>query len=103
MLRGPTITESSNPAKRNTHPERDKPCKDVLTRSLLATYMLSDTMTLPIQMLLTYDPATNPLNNNEWAFPLFECIHIAGFALSIGTIAIVDLRLLGMGMRRQSA
>jgi len=53
--------------------------------------------------MLVYDPATNPLNNNEWAFPLTEIIHIAGFALSIGTIAIVDLRLLGMGMRRQSA
>jgi uncharacterized membrane protein len=48
-----------------------------------------------------YDPATNPLNNNEWSFPLLECIHIAGFALSIGTIAIVDLRMLGLAMRSQ--
>jgi hypothetical protein len=47
-------------------------------------------------MLLAYDPTTNPLNNNEWSFPLLECIHIAGFTLSIGTIAIVDLRLLGL-------
>ena len=54
-------------------------------------------------MLLVYDPATNPLNNNEWAFPLFECIHIAAFAMSVGTIAIVDLRLLGLGMRHQTA
>jgi len=51
--------------------------------------------------MLAYDPATNPLNNNEWAFPLTEIIHIAGFAVAIGTIAIVDLRLLGMGMRHQ--
>jgi hypothetical protein len=48
-----------------------------------------------------YDPATNPLNNNEWSFPLLECIHIAGFALSIGTIALVDLRMLGLAMRSQ--
>ena len=54
-------------------------------------------------MLLAYDPATNPLNTNEWAFPLFECIHIASFAMSVGTIALVDLRLLGLGMRRQTA
>ena len=54
-------------------------------------------------MFLTYDPATNPLNNNEWAFPLFECIHIAAFAMSVGTIAVVDLRLLGLGMRHQTA
>jgi len=50
-----------------------------------------------------YDPATNPLNNNEWAFPLLECIHIAGFALSIGTIALVDLRMLGLALRRESS
>ena len=48
-----------------------------------------------------YDPSTNPLNNNEWSFPLLECIHIAGFALSIGTIALVDLRMLGLAMRSQ--
>ena len=54
-------------------------------------------------MFLAYDPATNPLNNNEWSFPLFECIHIAAFAMSVGTIAIVDLRLLGLGMRHQTA
>lgn len=52
-------------------------------------------------LMLVYDPATNPLNQNEWAFPLLEIIHIAGFALSIGTIALVDLRLLGLAMLRQ--
>jgi hypothetical protein len=52
--------------------------------------------------MLAYDPATNPLNNNEWSFPLLEIIHIAGFALSIGTIAVVDLRLLGLGLMRKS-
>lgn len=50
-----------------------------------------------------YDPATNPLNNNEWAFPLLECIHIAGFTLSIGTIALVDLRMLGLALKGQPA
>jgi hypothetical protein len=53
---------------------------------------------LPIQ----YDPSTNPLNNNEWSFPVFECIHIAMFAMSVGTIAIVDFRLLGLTLQRQS-
>jgi len=53
--------------------------------------------------MLAYDPSTNPLNNNEWSFPLLEIIHIASFAVAIGTIAIVDLRLLGIGMRRQSS
>ncbi len=44
----------------------------------------------------------NPLNASPLAFPVLECIHIVGFAFSIGTIAIVDLRLLNIGMRHQT-
>ena len=44
----------------------------------------------------------NPLNASPLAFPILECIHIVGFAVSIGTIAIVDFRLLGIGMRRET-
>jgi hypothetical protein len=52
-------------------------------------------------MLLIQEQA-NPLNDATWLFPALECWHILGFALSIGTIAIVDFRMLGLGMRRQS-
>lgn len=52
-------------------------------------------------MQIPYDPATNPLNNNEWSFPLLEVIHIVGFAIALGTIFMVDLRLMGIGMKRQ--
>jgi hypothetical protein len=51
---------------------------------------------------LNYDPANYPLNQNEWSFPVCEVFHIAGFALLIGTIFMVDLRLMGLGMKRQS-
>jgi hypothetical protein len=51
-------------------------------------------------MIFAYDPTTNPLNNNEWSFPLLECIHIAGFTLSIGTIAIVDFGLVGLSRQK---
>jgi hypothetical protein len=44
----------------------------------------------------------NPLNSSPLAFPILECIHIVGFALSIGTIAIVDFRLLNFVMVRQT-
>ncbi|HZL56579.1 MAG TPA: DUF6644 family protein [Bryobacteraceae bacterium] len=54
-------------------------------------------------MFLAYDPATNPLNTNEWAFPLCECFHLAALAFSIGTISMVDLRLLGAGVTERSA
>jgi hypothetical protein len=47
--------------------------------------------------------AANPLEDVDWLFPLMECLHIAGFALSIGTIAVVDFCVLGAGPRRQYA
>lgn len=52
---------------------------------------------------LTTSPWANAMNGPEWAFPVVQSIHFIGFALSIGTIAIVDLRLLGLAMRRQTA
>jgi hypothetical protein len=54
-----------------------------------------------MQIQIPYDPATNPLNNNEWSFPLLEIIHIIGFAIAMGTIFLVDLRLFGVGLRRR--
>ncbi len=43
------------------------------------------------------------LNNTEWAFPLAECIHIGGFAIGVGTIALVDFRMLNLGLRQVTA
>ena len=45
----------------------------------------------------------NPLEESEWLFPVVECFHILGFALSAGTIAIVDFCLLGAGPKREYA
>jgi hypothetical protein len=36
------------------------------------------------------------INGSEWLFPVIESIHITGLAVLIGTIAIVDFRLLGL-------
>jgi hypothetical protein len=44
----------------------------------------------------------NPLNESAFTFPILECIHIVGFSLSIGTVALVDFRLLDIGMRHQT-
>jgi hypothetical protein len=44
----------------------------------------------------------NPLNSSEWSFPILECFHILGFAVAIGTVAVVDFRLLGLAMRQQT-
>ncbi len=53
--------------------------------------------------MLIYDLNANPLNSNEWAFPLTECFHITSFALSIGTIVLVDLRMLGLALKNHTA
>src|SRR5215471_15562347 len=52
---------------------------------------------------LTTTPWAKAMISAEWVFPTVQSLHFIGFALSIGTIAIVDLRLLGWGMRRQTA
>ncbi len=44
----------------------------------------------------------NPLNSSPLVFPVLECIHIIGFAFSVGTAAIVNFRLLGIGMTDRS-
>jgi hypothetical protein len=37
-----------------------------------------------------------------WVFAIIETIHIIGLTLLLGTIVIVDFRLLGLGMRKQT-
>lgn len=39
------------------------------------------------------------INDSEWLFPLIESVHISGLAVLIGTVAIVDFRLLGLVFR----
>jgi hypothetical protein len=41
------------------------------------------------------------INRSEWLFPVIESIHITGLAVLIGTIAIVDFRLLGLVLPNQ--
>ena len=50
-----------------------------------------------------YDTSTNFLNVHEWAYGVTEIVHILSLAVGIGLIALVDLRLLGVGIERVSA
>jgi hypothetical protein len=45
-----------------------------------------------------YDTSANFLNVHEWAYGLTEVAHILSLAVCIGLIALVDLRLLGVGL-----
>jgi hypothetical protein len=38
---------------------------------------------------------------SQYAYPLVESVHVLGLALSVGLLAIADLRLIGAVMRRQ--
>ena len=51
---------------------------------------------------LVNSPWSHAINSYEWVFPAVQSLHFIGFAMSIGTIAMVDFRLLGLGMRGQS-
>lgn len=52
--------------------------------------------------MLIQNAVADALNNTEWAFPLAECIHIGGFAVGVGSIALVDLRMLNLGLRKET-
>jgi hypothetical protein len=41
------------------------------------------------------------IQESSWAFPAIETVHVIALALVIGTIAIVDLRLLGLASRQR--
>ena len=49
--------------------------------------------------MLLQNAIADALNNTEWAFPLAECVHIGGFAVGIGSIVLVDFRMLNLGLR----
>ena len=46
---------------------------------------------------LVNSPWSRAMNSAEWVFPAVQSLHFIGFAMSIGTIAMVDVRLLGFG------
>jgi len=44
-----------------------------------------------------------PVRTSLWLYPFIQLIHFGGLSLWIGTSAAVDLRLMGLGRRRQTA
>lgn len=47
-------------------------------------------------------PWATAIGESDVAFPILESVHVIGIALVLGTIAIVDLRLLGHAAHRRS-
>lgn len=53
--------------------------------------------------MLLQNAVADALNNTEWAFPLAECFHIGGFAVAVGSIVVVDFRMLELGLKKETA
>ena len=51
---------------------------------------------------LQQTPVSVSIRESVWVFPILDAVHCAGIFLVAGTIVVVDLRLLGFGLRRQT-
>jgi hypothetical protein len=60
-------------------------------------------MTL-LQLFKWFDatPISLVIRNSTYIFPVVEVLHLFGLTLLLGTITVIDMRMLGVGMRRQS-
>jgi hypothetical protein len=43
------------------------------------------------------------IRNSEYAFPMIEFVHLAALAVIGGAVLVVDMRLLGLGLKKTSA
>jgi hypothetical protein len=43
----------------------------------------------------------NAIRNSLWLFPVIESVHLLGLAVIGGALLVVDLRLIGLGLRAQ--
>lgn len=48
-------------------------------------------------------PLGTTITESEWMFPTIETVHVLALTLVVGTVAMVDLRLLGVSSRRLGA
>jgi uncharacterized membrane protein len=60
---------------------------------------------MPVDTFLKSIEATNfatTIRDSIWMFPIIESIHVISFTLVVGTIGIIDLRLLGVASAQRS-
>jgi hypothetical protein len=56
---------------------------------------------LPLFQWLEATRLGTVVRESLWLFPVIECIHLLGLSLLGGAVLVVDLRLLGLGLRSQ--
>ena len=59
-----------------------------------------DLTALALQVEAT--PLSLAIAESDWLFPALESAHVAALALVVGSISIVDLRLLGLASKRRA-
>lgn len=50
---------------------------------------------------IQFSPPLIAMRSSPWLFPVIATIHLMGLAVIGGAVLLVDLRLLGLGLRRQ--
>jgi Family of unknown function (DUF6644) len=58
---------------------------------------------LPLFQWFYNTPIGEGIRNSTWLFPVIEAFHLLGLGLTAGAVLVVDFRLLGVGLRKQSA
>src|SRR5919199_2572336 len=57
---------------------------------------------LPLFQWCEASTVGDAIRTSPWAFAVIESVHLLGLAAIGGAVLIVDLRMLGLGLRRQS-
>ena len=57
---------------------------------------------LPLFQWLEASLVGEAIRASLWLFPAIECLHLLGLVLLGGSVLIVDMRLLGLGLRGQA-
>ncbi len=59
-------------------------------------------MLLPVFEWLEATALGNAIRTSLWLFPAIEAVHLLGLCLLGGSLLVLDLRMLGVGLRRQA-
>lgn len=57
---------------------------------------------LPVYRWFEHSAMGVAVRGSAYAFPVVECVHLLGMVCVLGPILVVDLRLLGLGLRKQA-
>src|ERR1700674_4203949 len=58
---------------------------------------------MPFAHWLEGTPWAIPVRESFWVYPVVQLVHFGGLSIWIGTNLLVDLRLIGIGRRNQTA